>query len=61
MTYNLDWLKKRYDSGENLKYIFFWGHTNKDNKEVGKFVFSQWFLCGFTVDGNYVQIIRAFG
>jgi predicted NAD-dependent protein-ADP-ribosyltransferase YbiA (DUF1768 family) len=49
MNYHIDWLKARFDQGETLKYIFFWGHTNKDQQEVGKFVFSQWYPAPFTV------------
>jgi len=48
--YDIRWLHGRFESGETLKYIFFWGHTNKYNEEVGKFCFSQWFEYPFTVD-----------
>jgi ribA/ribD-fused uncharacterized protein len=51
MKYQLDWLKKLYDQGENIKYIFFWGHSNKANEPVGKFVFSQWYPSSFIVGG----------
>jgi ribA/ribD-fused uncharacterized protein len=51
MTYNIDWLKNKLDKGEVIKFIFFWGHTNKMKEEVGKFVFSQWFFSPFSVDG----------
>jgi len=51
MKYNLDWLKERAAKKENIKYIFFWGHTNKTDEEIGKFVFSQWFPAPFTVAG----------
>jgi ribA/ribD-fused uncharacterized protein len=50
MTYNIDWLTTKFDNGETIKYIFFWGHTNKQAEEVGKFVFSQWFYSPFIVD-----------
>ena len=50
MTYNLDWLKDKFDKGDKIKFIFFWGHTNRQNEEVGKFVFSQWFPSPFVVD-----------
>ncbi|HTJ51411.1 MAG TPA: NADAR family protein [Cyclobacteriaceae bacterium] len=50
MTYNINWLTNKFDKGETIKYIFFWGHTNKQAEEVGKFVFSQWFYSPFTVD-----------
>jgi ribA/ribD-fused uncharacterized protein len=51
MTYNLKWLTDKFDNGDTIKYVFFWGHSNKDNQEVGKFVFSQWFYSPFIVDG----------
>jgi hypothetical protein len=51
MTYSVDWIKQKYDEGVQLKYIFFWGHTSKNNESVGKFVFSQWFPSPFVVDG----------
>lgn len=49
--YTLDWLIQKHEKGENPKYIYFWGHTNKFGEEVGKFCFSQWFESPFTVDG----------
>ncbi|SHH96874.1 hypothetical protein SAMN04488109_6324 [Chryseolinea serpens] len=51
MNYDLNWLKNKFDKGESLKYIFFWGHSNKTPDEIGKFVFSQWYPSSFTVDG----------
>lgn len=48
--YDIDWLTEKFESGDTLKYIFFWGHTNKYNEEVGKFCFSQWFECPFSID-----------
>jgi ribA/ribD-fused uncharacterized protein len=50
MKYDVTLLKTRYDNGETIKYLFFWGHTNKTEVEVGKFVFSQWFPSTFVVD-----------
>jgi ribA/ribD-fused uncharacterized protein len=51
MNYDLQWLKTRFDKGDTIKYIFFWGHTNKSNVDVEKFVFSQWYPSHFLVDG----------
>jgi ribA/ribD-fused uncharacterized protein len=48
--YDINWLTERFESGDALKYIFFWGHTNKYNEEAGKFCFSQWFESPFTVE-----------
>jgi ribA/ribD-fused uncharacterized protein len=49
-TYNLQWLIDKYYNDEPLKYLYFWGHTNKLNEEAGKFCFSQWYELPFTVD-----------
>ncbi len=51
MKYSIEWLKGKFDKGETIKYIFFWGHTNKNGEEIGKFVFSQWYPSAFTVEG----------
>lgn len=50
MTYNLKWLTDKFDKDEPIKYIFFWGHSNKNHEEIGKFVFSQWYPSTFVVD-----------
>ncbi len=49
--YSLDWLIEKFDKGENIKYLFFWGHSNKYQEDVGKFCFSQWYEAPFIVDG----------
>lgn len=35
-----------------MKYIYFWGHTNRNKDEVGKQCFSQWYPAPFEVDGD---------
>lgn len=52
MTYNLEQLKKDYDSGKKLKFLFFWGHQPHPNGEVTSSCFSQWWVAPFTVDGH---------
>lgn len=50
--YNTDWLIEKYYNGEELSYLFFWGHTTNNNAlEVNKACLSQWFPLSFTVDG----------
>lgn len=49
--YDIDWLADKQEKGEAVKFIFFWGHSNKNNEEVGKFVFSQWWEAPFVVEG----------
>lgn len=48
--YNINWLIEKFESGETLKFVYFWGHTNKYDEAVGKFCFSQWYSSPFTVD-----------
>ena len=50
MSYNLKWLTDKFDKGVTIKYIFFWGHANKNNEDTGKFLFSQWYPSSFVVD-----------
>jgi ribA/ribD-fused uncharacterized protein len=54
-VYSLSTLISQYNSGERLKYVFFWGHTPSKGQEVGPFCFSQWYPAEFVVDGvNYL-------
>ena len=48
--YNIQQLIDKFYQGDNLKFLFFWGHTNKLKEEVGKFCFSQWYELPFVVD-----------
>lgn len=50
MRYHLSWLTNKFDKGESLNYIFFWGHTNKESKPVGEFILSQWYHSPFSVN-----------
>ncbi|MNK20316.1 Swarming motility protein YbiA [compost metagenome] len=50
MKYNIDWLKTELVEKPNLKFLYFWGHTNKLNEKAGKFCFSQWYESAFVVD-----------
>lgn len=51
MNYMRDIIVKRYNDGERMKYIFFWGHRPSADGSITKSCFSQWFDCRFTVDG----------
>ncbi|MCC4213719.1 NADAR family protein [Leeuwenhoekiella parthenopeia] len=42
-------LIKLFDSGENLKFLFFWGHQKSDS--VTKSCFSQWYEISFEIEG----------
>lgn len=52
MNYSIDTLKKQFDAGQTLKYIFFWGHTPSKDGSIQKTCFSQWWLSEFTVAGE---------
>jgi hypothetical protein len=45
-------LQARVERGEDVDYLFFWGHTPKDGKKFGPFCLSQWWPARFRVDGH---------
>lgn len=47
-----DELIRSIAEGNNVNYLFFWGHTAKNNSSVGKECLSQWYEAGFDIDGN---------
>jgi len=47
----LEDLRARFNSGERLKYVFFWGHQ-PGNGGVTASCFSQWYGSSFLVDGQ---------
>ncbi|WP_442590742.1 NADAR family protein [Pedobacter sp. AW31-3R] len=51
MYYDIEWLNNVVTDHQNLKFLYFWGHTNKSNEAIGKFCFSQWYESPFAVDG----------
>lgn len=44
-------LRSRFNAGETLKYVFFWGHQPRRNG-VSASCFSQWYSAPFVVDGQ---------
>lgn len=51
MKYTKETIIKRFNDGEKLKYVFFWGHHPSADGSITKSCFSQWFDCRFTADG----------
>ena len=49
MKYTLQNTIEKFQKKENLEFLFFWGHTVKD--EITKACFSQWFLLQFEENG----------
>lgn len=51
MHYDIEWLKNEATDLEDLKALYFWGHTNQSSEAVGKSCLSQWYESSFVVDG----------
>ena len=49
MNYTNKKIIKQIESGENLKFLFFWGH--QQSTKITKSCFSQWYEAKFIVDG----------
>jgi ribA/ribD-fused uncharacterized protein len=49
-SYSVKQLVERVESGEKLKYLFFWGHIKSE--EISKSCFSQWYDSSFKVGGE---------
>ena len=50
--YDTKWLIDVINSGKDPNYIFFWGHHARDDGQIAKSCFSQWWPSNFTVDGD---------
>lgn len=56
MKYHLDWLIQKYKAGENIKYLFFWGHQPKKDGSISESCFSQWWeTAPFEIEGITYQ------
>ena len=49
MKYTIQNITERFQKKEKLKFLFFWGHTGKN--EITKSCFSQWFPMRFQEEG----------
>lgn len=49
--YNIEWLKNEFESGNSMKFLFFWGHTPKPDQTIGNWCFSQWYESPFEING----------
>lgn len=47
--YDINSIRERFNAGETLEFIFFWGHTVRPGR-ITKACLSQWFSCNFTVE-----------
>jgi len=46
-------LETRCNDGEVFEFLCFWGHRPSKDGEVTKSCLSQWYMAGFTVDGDF--------
>jgi ribA/ribD-fused uncharacterized protein len=53
--YDIDTLLAEVRRGFHPKYLFFWGHQPRQDGQIGKQCFSQWWSSSFEIDGvNYL-------
>lgn len=52
MKYSTNWLNEKIKDGYQANYLFFWGHTQKQENIIDKACFSQWYPMPFVVDGT---------
>jgi ribA/ribD-fused uncharacterized protein len=52
MKYSTEWLTEKIKNCYQANYLFFWGHTQKQENIIDKSCFSQWYLLPFVVDGT---------
>jgi len=50
-NYTIKWLINKFEEGHTLKFIYFWGNTNKLNDAIDKSCLSQWFESSFMIGG----------
>lgn len=53
MKYTIQNIKDRFQKKQRIKFLFFWGHTVKD--EITKSCFSQWFTGKFEENGIFYK------
>ncbi len=51
MKYDLNWVIEKFETGQRLKYLFFWGHQPSKDGSVSDSCFSQWWQSAFEVEG----------
>ncbi len=51
MQYNNKWLIDKHNAGEQLSYLYFWGHQPAKDGTLTKSCFSQWWVAPFEENG----------
>jgi ribA/ribD-fused uncharacterized protein len=52
MKYNKELLIEKINNGEEIEYLFFWGHRPSGDGQITKSCFSQWWQSPFIADGK---------
>jgi len=47
MKYNIKKIQEKYTAGEQMKYLFFWGHQPTKDGSISKSCLSQWWMSRF--------------
>ncbi len=50
MKYSIEDLKKDFQKGKSIKYLFFWGHQPSHDGSITKTCLSQWWKSDFTIE-----------
>lgn len=58
--FSVDNVLARATAGERLKFVFFWGHTERNVGQPGPWVLSQWYPSPFVVDGVHYPTAEHF-
>ena len=54
MNIDLQELRRQYSRGKRFKYLYFWGHAQKQSSSmITKSCLSQWYYSGFVIDNIY--------
>jgi len=60
MILDVESLKNAVAAGKQFQYRFFWGHRPKKDGRLSDSVFSQWWQCEFSVDGQIYKSAEQF-
>lgn len=52
LKYSLESIYTKYQKGEKLEYIFFWGHQPSKDGSISRTCLSQWWKSDFYIDGD---------
>jgi len=67
MKYNIKKIQEKYTAGEQMKYLFFWGHQPTKDGSISKSCLSQWWMSRFMENNviyksaeHYMKVFKNF-